>query len=200
MHYLTLVLLAFPWVPLFAGSDTLPPAPYQVLRKVVRPDRDDVGAILILVDSSGKKTELANCLVHDRKAPYYHWLNDSLLLYEYCNNNNYERIRVMNVFRKTVVLEKRGYMQLYGADKPPQNLDTLNRKLVYFTPNDQFDRFTVKVLDLGSLKTTTLITLATSGDSFGVPSCKKINPATRKVTVEYESPGRQGYKTVIVKY
>lgn len=199
MRLLLLVLFAFFATDSVAQPDPLPPAPYKVEYKTINPGQDFVSIALVLTDSTGATTQLAKCSAHDRKGPFYHWLNDSLILYEYCNRN-YERIRVMNVYRKSVVLEKRGYVQLYDDNQPSRNLDTLNRKLIYFTPNDQFDRFIIKVLDLDSLKTTTLIPLTTSGDSFGVPYCKKINPKTRKVSIEYELPDHKGYKTVVVKY
>lgn len=200
MRSLLIVLCVFSRMLSVAQPDSLPPAPYTVKYKIFNPNADFVSCGLILTDSIGSTTVLAKCLVHDRKVPFYHWLNDSLILYEYCNNNNYERIRVMNVYRKSVVLEKRGYVQLYDDNQPSRNLDTVNRKLVFFTPQDQVERYIIKVLDLDSLKTTTLITLITSGDSFGVPYCKKINPKTRKVSIEYELPDHKGHRTVVVKY
>lgn len=201
MRYILFLLNLLSCWHTFASPDSLPPAPYKAKYKIIRPGQDDVACALLLTDSTGASTQLANCLVHDRKGPFYHWLNDSLILYEYCNNNNYERIRVMNVHSKSVVLEKRGFVKLFGDGTAPQNIDTFNRKLVYFTPKDKGNGYYyVKVLDLDSLKTTTLITVATSGDSYDAPECTRINPKTRRVTIDYALPGHNGHKTLVVKY
>lgn len=201
MRYLLILLNLTPFLHTFASPDSLPPAPYKVKYKIIRPGQDNVACALLLTDSTGISTQLANCLVHDRTGPFYHWLNDSLILYEYCNNSNYERIRVMNVHSKSVVLEKRGFVKLFGDNTTLQNIDTFHRKLVYFTPNDTKDGYYyVKVLDLDSLKTTTLIALATSGDSYDAPECTRINLKTRRVTIDYALPGHNGHKTIMVKY
>ena len=201
MRYLLLLLNLVPCLHSFASMDSLPPAPFRVQYKIIRPGQDNVACALVLADSTGASTLLANCLVHDRTGPFYHWLNDSLILYEYCNNSNYERIRVMNVHSKSVVLEKRGFVKLFGDNTTLQNIDTFNRKLVYFTPIDKNDGYYyVKVLDMNSLKTTTLIALATSGDSYDAPECTRINPKTRRVTIDYALPGHKGHKTIMVKY
>lgn len=198
MRSLLLVLFAFFATYSVAQPGPLPPTPYKVQYKTINPGQDFVSIALVLTDSTGATTQLAKCSAHDRKGPYYHWLNDSLILYEYCNRN-YERIRVMNVYRKSVVLEKRGYVQLYDDNQPPRNLDTVNRKLVYFTPEDKTNRFFIKVLDLVTLKTTVLIPLDVWSDAFAAPYCEKINPRTRKVTIQYDSPDHT-LKTVVVKY